>query len=115
METSILVSTKKILGLSAEYTAFDLDIITHINATLSTLTQLGVGPTAGYMIDDDLSKWEDFISTNNPMLNMVKTYVFLKVKYLFDTPTTPFLIEAVTKQIAEFEWRLNEFREELIV
>ena len=111
MEQSILTSTKKILGIAADYTAFDLDIITHINAAFSTLTQLGVGPAEGFMIEDADAEWYDFIE-NDSQLNTVKSYVFLKVRQLFDPPTTSYLIAAVDKQIQEFEWRLNTRREE---
>lgn len=113
METSILTSTKKLLGLAAAYEAFDLDIITHINACLSTLNQLGVGPTAGFMITDATSKWEDFIVPNDTQTNLIKQYVALKTRYLFDPPSTSFVLTAMKEQIAEMEWRLNEFREEL--
>lgn len=114
METSILISTKKLLGITSGYTAFDLDIITHINATLSVLTQLGVGPTAGFMITDDQSNWEDFIVPNDTQTNLIKQYVALKVRYLFDPPSTSFVVTAMKEQIAEMEWRLNEFREGLL-
>lgn len=111
MEDRILVSTKKILGLPEEYTAFDLDVITHINAAFSVLTQLGVGPAEGYMIEDDEALWTEFI-TEPIKANMIKTYVYLKVRSLFDPPTTSFLIEAVNKQIAELESRISAQREE---
>lgn len=110
METSILTSTKKILGIAEDYTAFDLDIITAINATFSILAQLGVGPVDGFMIEDASAVWEDFVVGPNQK-NLVKTYVFLKVRMMFDPPTTSFLIDATTKQIDEYEWRLNVFRE----
>lgn len=113
MEDSILISTKKILGVAANYTAFDLDIITHINSSLSTLNQLGVGPTDGFFIEDDSAVWADLDLPLN-QLNMARTYVFLKVRMLFDPPTTSFLIAAMQKQIEEHEWRLNMFREGLI-
>src|SRR5215510_5934711 len=106
MEQSILTSTKKILGISQDYTAFDLDIITHINTAFSTLTQLGVGPAEGFMIEDDSAVWDDF-TTNDLQYNSVRTYVFLKVRYLFDPPQTSYLITATEKQILELEWRLN--------
>jgi hypothetical protein len=112
MEESILNSTKKILGLVAEYTAFDQDIITHINSSLNVLNQLGVG-VPNFMIVDDSAKWEDFIGAVDGM-NLVKSYVFLKVRMLFDPPSTSFAIEAMNKQIEEFEWRLNAQREWLI-
>lgn len=110
METSILTSTKKILGIAADYTAFDLDIITHINAAFSTLTQLGVGPATGFMIEDAEDEWYNFIE-DDIQLNSVKTYVYLKVRQLFDPPTTSYLISAVEKQIQELEWRMNTNRE----
>lgn len=110
MEQSILTSTKKILGLAVDYTAFDLDIITHINAAFSTLTQLGVGPADGFMIEDASAEWYDYIE-NDPQLNTIKSYVFLKVRQLFDPPATSYLITAMEKQIQEFEWRLNVNRE----
>lgn len=112
MDQSILNSTKKILGISEDYTAFDLDIITHINTAFSTLTQLGLGPSEGFMIEDDDAVWEDFLN-DSTQFNAVKSYVFLKVKLLFDPPTTSYLISAYEKQIQELEWRLNVNREDL--
>jgi hypothetical protein len=111
MEQSILTSTKKILGIAEDYTVFDLDIITHINTAFSTLTQLGVGPAAGFMINDDTEVWTDFIA-NDLQYNAVKTYVFLRVRQLFDPPSTSYLISAFDAQIKELEWRLNVHREE---
>lgn len=111
MEASILTSTKKMLGIDADYTVFDLDIITHINSVFSILTQLGVGPAEGFMIEDDSTEWSDFI-VDDLQYNTVKTYVFLRVRMLFDTPETSYLLDAMEKQIAELEWRLNVHREE---
>lgn len=111
MEQSILNSTKKILGIAADYTVFDLDIITHINTAFSTLTQLGVGPAHGFMINDATETWQDFIG-DDLQNNSVKSYVFLKVRSLFDPPQTSYLIQATERQIQELEWRLNVHREE---
>jgi len=111
MEQSILISTKKILGIAEDYTVFDLDIITHINSAFSTLTQLGVGPAAGFMIDGPEEVWTDFIA-DDIQYNSVKSYVFLKTRQLFDPPTTSYLISATERQIQELEWRLNVHREE---
>ena len=110
MEESILISTKKILGLDAMYTPFDLDVITHINAAFSLLNQLGVGPVDGFFIEDETMEWSEFGVPLN-QLNLVKTYVYLKVRVLFDPPGTSFLVEAANNQIKEYEWRLNIFRE----
>jgi hypothetical protein len=112
---SILSSTKKILGLGAGYTPFDPDVITHINATFSVLDQLGVGPDGGFFIEDSLATWEDFATTGvlTPLppnqLNLVKSYIFLKVRMLFDPPATSFLQENMNKQIDQMEWRLKAF------
>jgi hypothetical protein len=114
MEQSILISTKKILGLSEEYTAFDLDIITHINSAFGTLSQLGVGPTNGFMIEDASDVWLDFIPNSN-ILTMAKTYIFLKVKMFFDPPSTSFLVTAMNEQIKEYEWRISALRESSIL
>ena len=111
MEPSILKSTKKILGVGEADTSFDVDIAFHINSVLSILNQVGIGPADGYMIEDDTATWDAFIGTD-PRLNLVKTYLYLKVRLLFDPPGTSYAINAMEKQIAEFEWRLNVIREE---
>lgn len=103
---SILTSIKKLLGIAEEYTQFDDDIIMHINTVFLNLTQLGVGPEEGFLIEDDTADWEDFID-DNAQLQAVKTYVYLKVKLLFDPPLSSSVIEAMNRQIAELEWRLN--------
>lgn len=113
MEQSILNSTKKILGIADSYDAFDLDVITHINTAFSTLTQLGIGPNTGFMIEDESEEWADFIDTEtDPQYNTVRSYVYLKVRMLFDPPTTSYLITAMNEQITQLEWRLNVHREE---
>ena len=112
MGQSILTSTKKILGIADDYTAFDLDVIMHINSAFSTLAQLGIGPAGGFMIEDKDDEWEDFLETDDPQYNSVKSYLYLKVRQIFDPPTTSYLITAVEKQIQELEWRLNTLREE---
>lgn len=113
MEASILNSTKKILGMTDDYTVFDTDIVTHINSALSILTQIGIGENEDIVIEDSSTLWDDLDLPQN-QLNLVRTYVFLKVRMLFDPPTTSFLIEATNKQIEEFEMRLSYFREDLI-
>ena len=114
MADSILNSTKKILGLEASYTPFDLDIMTYINSVFSTIEQLGVGPIGGFAIVDSDTTWDEYLVPSN-QLNMVRTYVFLKVRMLFDPPTTSYLITAMENQIREAEWRLNLARELLII
>ena len=103
---SILTSIKKLLGIAEEYTQFDEDIIMHINSVFLNLTQLGVGPEEGFSIEDDTASWEDFIE-DNVQLQAVKSYVYLKVKLLFDPPLSTSVIESTNRMIAELEWRLN--------
>lgn len=103
---SILTSIKKLLGIEEEYTQFDNDIIMHINTVFLNLTQLGVGPEEGFLIEDDTATWYDFIGDSN-QLQAVKSYMYLKVKLLFDPPLSSSVIESMNRMIAELEWRLN--------
>lgn len=111
MIASILDSTKKVLGLTEDYTAFDQDIIIYINTAFSSLHQLGVGPIEGFAIEDASTTWDAFLGTD-PRLNSVKTYIHLRSRLLFDPPTTSYLVDALDKQLKELEWRLNVQREE---
>lgn len=106
-KNSILANTKKLLGIEDDYTAFDVDILTHINSVFSTLTQLGIGPESGFRIDDSSVEWSSFISEDKPYLNNVKSYMYLRVRILFDPPTTSFALDAMKEQVKEFEWRLS--------
>lgn len=111
MEQSILKSTKKALNVDPDYVAFDLDILTHINATFSVLNQLGIGPVETVSIEDVAAEWSILALPAN-QLGVVKSYVYLRVRKLFDPPATSFHIEAINKQIDEFEFRLGVFRDE---
>ncbi|WKW86797.1 hypothetical protein SEA_CONLEY_11 [Gordonia phage Conley] len=110
MSESILDSTKKILGIGEDYDAFDIDVIMHINGALSTLHQLGLGPEEGFMITDSSEEWGDLLE-EDARLNSIKTYIYLKVRILFDPPSTSFVLSALQEQIKELEWRLNVYRE----
>lgn len=101
---SILNSIKKLLGIAEDYDYFDSDIIMHINSVFATLTQLGVGPEDGFSIDDESEKWEDFLPEER-MLHSVKSYMFMKVKLMFDPPLSSAVIECTKEQIKELEWR----------
>ena len=105
---SILVSIKKLLGIDSSYTHFDQDIIMHINSVLMVLTQLGAGPVDGFMIEDDTSTWYNFLpDASTAKLEAVKSYMYLKVRLLFDPPLSSSVIDSINRQISEFEWRLN--------
>ena len=104
---SILTSIKKMIGIGEEYTHFDTDIIMHINSVFADLTQMGVGPEEGFMIEDDSAIWDDFIS-DNMMLNSVKSYMNLRVKLLFDPASIgSSTLASYERQISQWEWRLN--------
>jgi hypothetical protein len=108
---SILDTTKKLLGFESDYTAFDLDIITHINTVFSTLQSLGVGPSEGFMITDNAAVWDEFTGLEN--MNSVKSYMFMRVRLMFDPPTTSFHLDSLKKMAEEIEWRLNVQAEEV--
>lgn len=103
---SILINTKKLLGIDKDYDVFDLDIIIHINSAFTVLQQLGVGPRKGFSISGEKETWSDFFGDSEP-IEMVKSYLYLKTRLLFDPPNVGVLHEAMERQISEFEWRLN--------
>ena len=104
---SILTSIKKLLGIAEEYDHFDSDLILHINSVFCTLTQLGVGPSEGFLITDKYDIWSDFIPEDSKKIEAVKSYMYLKVKMLFDPPLSSALIESTNRMINELEWRLK--------
>lgn len=104
---SILTSIKKMLGIEESYTHFDTDLVMHINSVFSILTQMGVGPSDGFSIEDEDKEWNDFLRGDPARLSLVKSYIFLKVRLLFDPPQNSFAVESINRQISEFEWRLN--------
>ena len=103
---SILTSIKKMLGIAEDYEHFDPDIIMHINSVFMILAQLGVGPKEGFAIEDNTSVWSDFIP-ETLMLESVKTYIYLRVRLLFDPPLSSSVIESINRSIGELEWRMN--------
>ena len=102
---SILTSIKKLLGLDEENISFDSDIIMHINSVFIILNQLGVGPESGFYIEDDSAVWSDFLD-DKVKLNLVKSYVYMKVRLMFDPPTGAQIMDAINKNISELEWRI---------
>lgn len=103
---SILVSVKKMLGITEDYTHFDPDLIIHINSVFMILTQLGVGPNTGFSIRDETSTWADYM-TEKQNLESVKSYIYMKVKLMFDPPANSFTVDSLKRLTDEFEWRLN--------
>lgn len=106
MNDSILDTIKQLLGIQSDYTAFDTDIIVHINSAFMALNQLGVGPTECFSIDGSGEEWAEFVDESID-LEAVKTYIYLKVRTIFDPPSSSVVMEAMNKNISELEWRLN--------
>lgn len=105
MDQSILTSVKKLLGISDSYEAFDLDIIIHINTVFVVLYELGVGDEP-FSITDETAVWSDFLKDSKD-LNLVQTYVYLKVRLMFDPPTSSAAIQAMKDLVSELEFRIN--------
>lgn len=103
---SILTSIKKLLGIEKEYTHFDSDIIIHINSVLMDLNQIGIGPENGFSISGDMETWDQVLGTSG-RLEAVKTFVYLKVKMVFDPPSSSTVLDAMKRQIDEYTWRLQ--------
>lgn len=106
-DDSIFLSIKKMLGLAEDYNIFDTDIVIHINSAIAILTQLGVGPTNGFRIVDETETWNDFLGEDVDLVAEVKDYIFLKVKMIFDPPSSSVIMDSIQRMINEYEWRLN--------
>lgn len=105
---SILTSIKRLLGLGAEYTNFDDELVMHINSVLFTLAQIGVGPSTGFSIVDATETWDDYLGLDlPPELEAIKMYIYFKVRLSFDPPSSTFLLESIQRQISELEFRIN--------
>ena len=103
---NILDSIKKLLGIDEADLNFDQELIMHINSVFMVLNQLGVGPVGGFKISSNEEVWTDFVGTRLD-LESVKSYIYLKVRLLFDPPQNSFLVSSIEKQIEEHEWRLQ--------
>jgi hypothetical protein len=109
---SILTTIKKLLGIEESDSHFDVDIITHINSVFMILNQLGIGPSEGFVIEDNMATWSDYLPDKDLVkLSAVKTFIHLKVRLLFDPPAGT-VAEHINKQLSELEWRLNVIAEE---
>lgn len=102
--TGILELIRKLVGAGDSPGPFDVDILMHINSVFFILTQIGVGPANGFIATED-SEWTEFLGSGTK-LELVKSYVYLKVKLLFDPPSSSTVIESMDRQITEYEGRL---------
>lgn len=106
MEESIFKTIKSLLGPEAEYDEFDPDILIFINGALATLTQLGIGPAEGFRITGETETWHDLLGDYKD-LESVKTYIYMKVRLVFDPPSSSSVMSAYEEMCKELEWRLN--------
>lgn len=102
---SILTSVKKMLGIQEDYEHFDPEIIMHINSAFLILNQLGVGPDKPFMVESKMDFWDDFLPEGE--IELIKTYVYQRVRLMFDPPSSSFVLDSINKQIAEFEFRMS--------
>jgi hypothetical protein len=106
MNDSIFETIKALLGPDSNYTVYDNDILIHINSVLSTLTQLGIGPSSGFRVTGPIETWSEFLGDRSD-IDSVKTYVYLKVKLIFDPPSNSSVAKAYEETCKELEWRMN--------
>lgn len=106
---SILLSIKSLIGLYDDNVEFDGQIIADINGVFWTLHDIGIGPSEGFSIIDETAKWSDFLSGDDKKLNAVLTYMYLKVKLLFDPPSNSYLVDLMSRQASEVECRLRDY------
>lgn len=107
MDESVLDSIKRILGIDTGCQGFDADIMLHVNSTFSTLYQIGVDSARSKQVEDKNVTWEDIFSEDEDLVPMIKQYVFLKVRLVFDPPSSSFVMESMNKMIDELEWRIH--------
>lgn len=106
MDESILNTTKKLLGLEPDLTCFDQDILVHINSVLSALTQIGVGPEEGFVIDDNTATYKDYLGEDEKRYQDIKAYIYYKVRLGFDPPANATLLNNIENLLNEIEWRI---------
>lgn len=102
---SILNTIKLALGVEADYNDFDTNILLDINSAIFNLNQLGVGPNSSFVVKGEGETWENLLG-DTIQLELAKSYILAKVRLSFDPPSNSFLVDAIQKQIAEYEWRL---------
>ena len=107
LDDSILKTMRKMIGPSEDYEYFDPDLIIHINTVFSILCQMGLGNDTGtFKITGEDETWSDFLGDNHDNLEMVKSYMYFKMKLMFDPPQSSFVLKSYEDQARELEWRI---------
>ena len=104
---SILDTIKQLLGIPTDDDSFDTDVKVNINAAIFTLSQIGIGPSNGYIVTSNTQMWNDYIGASLINLEGVKNYIYLKTKLVFDPPTNSTTIQAINDNLKELEWRMQ--------
>ena len=114
VEDSILLSIKKLLGMEPEeFDQYDVDITLHINTVIETLNQIGVDMPDGFSVTDKTVLWSDYLNRAqySQIKDSIKSYIYLKVRLVFDPPTNTSLINAINESVKELEWRIRQWVE----
>lgn len=104
---SILESVKTVLGIPSEDNFFNDNLIIQINSIFSILRQIGCGPSEGYQITDSSNTWDEFLQNEPEKLQLVKTYLGMRVRQIFDPPANGTVSQALDRQVQEMEWRIS--------
>ena len=104
--SNILEDVKHKVGPSGDYEYYNTDIMDGINEAFAVLAQLGAGPAKGFKIETGDETWDDF-ETDIVIQDLVKQYVYLKVRDTFDPPNSSFVLSNMKEKIKEYEWRIN--------
>lgn len=108
---SILNSIKKLCGISEEDDSFDVDIIIHINSALMILNEIGIGPDGGYYIESADETWDQYVPDNRFISKAIQSFVYIKVKLVFDPPASPTVVDALTSSADEYASRIRDWAE----
>lgn len=114
VEDSILLSIKKLLGMEPEeFDQYDVDITLHINTVIETLNQIGVDMPDGFSVTDKTVLWSDYLNRAkySQIKDSIKSYIYMKVRLVFDPPTNTSLINAINESVKELEWRIRQWVE----
>ena len=106
MADSIFNSVKKVVGLLGDDDSFDEDLLLHINSVVSTLRQLGLSIPADFYVRDDVQTWQNLLGEFRD-LDLVKSYMAMKVRLMFDPPSSSFGLKSMEEMVKEYEWRIN--------
>ena len=114
VDDSILMSVKKLLGMDPEeFDQYDVDITLHINTVIETLNQIGVDMPDGFSVTDKTVLWSDYLNRAkySQIKDSIKSYIYMKVRLVFDPPTNTSLINAINESVKELEWRIRQWVE----